>query len=204
MSSAMTASAERRTQAQRREATRGALIGAGRELFGDRGYDAVSSEEIVAAAGVTRGALYHHFEGKAGLFDAVLEEAEAEIVSGFDLADLAGDDPLGVMVAAAEQFLDLSLDSRLQQITLIDGPAVVGWERWHEIEERHGLGLIAAGLAAAREAGQIRDVPVPEVALMLLGAFMEAALQLARADDQPAARDRAVAGMTALIEGLGR
>lgn len=193
---------ERRTQAERREATRDALTRAGRHLFGARGFDAVSSEEIVAAAGVTRGALYHHFDGKAGLFAAVLEQAEAEIVSGFELADLASDDPLGVMVAAAEQFLDLSLDPSLQQITLIDGPAVVGWERWHEIEERYGLGLIIAGLTAARDAGQIREVPVPEVSLMLLGAFMEAALQLARAPDQAAARDRAVAGMTALIEGL--
>ena len=191
-----------RTQAERRAATRAALVAAGRDLFGARGYDAVSSEEIVAAAGVTRGALYHHFDGKAGLFAAVHEQVEGEIVAGFDLSALADGDSLGALIAAAAQFLDLSLDSSLQRITLLDGPAVLGWERWHEVEQRHGLGLIEAALNAAAVAGQLRPLPVPEVALMLLGAFMEAALQLARADDQPAARDRAVAAMTALLDGL--
>ena len=191
-----------RTQAERRAATRAALVAAGRDLFGARGYDAVSSEEIVAAAGVTRGALYHHFDGKVGLFAAVHEQVEDEIVAGFDLSALADGDPLGALIAAAAQFLDLSLDPSLQRITLLDGPAVLGWERWHEVEQRHGLGLIEAALNAAAVAGQLRPLPVPEVALMLLGAFMEAALQLARADDQPAARDRAVAAMTALLDGL--
>ena len=191
-----------RTQAERRAATRAALVAAGRDLFGARGYDAGSSEEIVAAAGVTRGALYHHFDGKAGLFAAVHEQVEGEIVAGFDLSALADGDPLGALIAAAAQFLDLSLDSSLQRITLLDGPAVLGWERWHEVEQQHGLGLIEAALNAAAEAGQLRPLPGPEVALMVLGAFMEAALQLARADDQPAARDRAVAGMTALLDGL--
>jgi AcrR family transcriptional regulator len=191
-----------RTQAERRAATRAALLAAGRDLFGRRGYDAVSSEEIAAAAGVTRGALYHHFDGKAGLFAAVHEQVEGEIVAGFDLSALADGDPLGALIAAAAQFLELSLDPSLQRITLIDGPAVLGWERWHEVEQRHGLGLIEAALNAATETGQLRPLPVPEVALMLLGAFMEAALQLARADDQPAARDRAVAAMTALLDGL--
>jgi len=99
-----------RTQAERRAATRAALVAAGRDLFGARGYDAVSSEEIVAAAGVTRGALYHHFDGKAGLFAAVHEQVEGEIVAGFDLSALADGDPLGALIAAAAQFLDLSLD----------------------------------------------------------------------------------------------
>jgi len=191
-----------RTQAERRAATRAALVAAGRDLFGARGYDAVSSEEIVAAAGVTRGALYHHFDGKAGLFAAVHEQVEGEIVAGFDLSALADGDPLGALIAAGAQFLDLSLDPSLQRITLLDGPAVLGWEHWHEVEQRHGLGLIEAALNAAAVAGQLWPLPVPEVALMLLGAFMEAALQLARADDQPAARDRAVAAMTALLDGL--
>jgi len=191
-----------RTQAERRAATRAALVAAGRDLFGARGYDAVSSEEIVAAAGVTRGALYHHFDGKAGLFAAVPEQVEGEIVAGFDLSALADGDPLGALIAAAAQFLDLSLDPTLQRNTLLDGPAVLGWEHWHEVEQRHGLGLIEAALNAAAAAGQLRPLPVPEVALMLLGALMEAALQLARADDQPAARDRAVAAVTALLDGL--
>jgi len=194
--------AERRTQAERREATRAALIGAGRRLFADRGYEAVSSEEIAAAAGVTRGALYHHFDGKRGLFAAAFEQIEDELVARFDFSGLAAGDPLSVLAEAIDQFLDLSLENEVQRIALIDGPSVLGWEAWHEIEARHGLGLIEAALNAAAEAGQLRDVPIPELALMLLGALIEAALQLARAEDQPAAKKRTGEALRALLEGL--
>lgn len=193
---------ERRTQAERRRATRTALLEAARPLFAERGYEAVSSEEIVAAAGVSRGALYHHFDGKRGLFAAVFEEVEAELTASFDLSGLDAGDPLGVLLAAVDQFLDLSLDSRAQQIVLIDGPAVLGWEAWHEVERRYGLGLIEAGLTAAIDAGQIPPLPVPELALMILGALTEAGLQLARADDPEPARERAAAGLRALLSGL--
>ena len=104
--------AERRTQAERRAATRAALLSAARPLFAERGYEAVSSEEIVAAAGVTRGALYHHFDGKRGLFAAVFEEVESEFVARFDFSGIAEGDPLGVLLAAVDQFLHLSLDAR--------------------------------------------------------------------------------------------
>ena len=194
--------AERRTQAERRASTRAALTVAGRKLFAERGYEAVSSEGIVAAAGVTRGALYHHFDGKRGLFAAVFEEVEAEIVSRFDFSGLDGGDPLGVLVSAVDQFLGISLEPGIQQIALLDGPAVLGWEEWHEIEARYGLGLIEAGLTAAMDAGQIKRLPVPELSLMLLGAMVEAALQLARAADQDAARARSGEALRALLEGL--
>jgi AcrR family transcriptional regulator len=193
---------ERRTQAQRREATRAALLEAGRRLFAERGFENVGSEEIAAAAGVTRGALYHHFDGKRGLFAAVFEGIEAELVASFDFSGLEGSDPLGVLLAAVDQFLDLSLESEVQRIALLDGPAVLGWDEWHEIEERHGLGLIEGALSAAAEAGQIRPLPVPELAVMLLGALIEAALQLARAEDQEAAKQRTGEALRALLEGL--
>jgi AcrR family transcriptional regulator len=192
----------RRTQAERREATRSALLQAARPLFADRRYEAVSSAEIVAAAGVTRGALYHHFDGKRGLFAAVFEEVEAELTASFDLSGLEAGDPLAVLLAAVDQFLDLSLDSQVQRIVLIDGPSVLGWETWHEVERRYGLGLIEAGLQAAIDAGQIAALPVPELALMLLGALTEAGLQLARAEDPEDARERASSGLHALLGGL--
>ena len=194
--------AERRTQAQRREATRASLIAAGSRLFAERGFDAVSGEEIAAAAGVTRGALHHHFDGKRGLFAAVFESIEAELVASFDFSGLDGDDPLGVLLEAVDQFLELSLQSEVQRIALLDGPAVLGWDTWHEIEARHGLGLIEGALTAAAGAGQIRSVPVPELALMLLGALIEAALQLARAEDQDEAKARTGEALRVLLEGL--
>jgi AcrR family transcriptional regulator len=194
--------AERRTQAERRAATRAALIAAGRRLFAERGYEAVSSEEIAAAAGVTRGALYHHFDGKQELFAAVFEEVEADLVARFDLSGLDGEDPVGVLIAAADQFLEISLDSEVQRIALLDAPAVLGWEAWQEAERRYGLGLIEAGITAAIAAGQVRPLPVAEVSLMLLGAMTEAALQLTRAPDRAAARERAGTALRALLEGL--
>jgi len=198
----MSSVSPRRTQAERRETTRAALIAAGRDLFATRGYDAVGTEDIVAAAGVTRGALYHHFQSKRGLFAAVFEAIERELVENFPLEELTGDDPFATLSSAVELFLELSLQSDLQRIALLDGPAVLGWEEWHEIEARYGLGLIEAGLRAAIEAGQIRDLPVEELAVTLLGALIEAALQLARADDPEAARERGAAVLRALLEGL--
>lgn len=194
--------AERRTQSERRAATRSALIAAGRDLFGRHGYEAVSSEQIVAAAGVTRGALYHHFDGKRGLFAAVFEQVEAEAAAGIDLSGLDVSGPLDALLAAVDQFLELSMRSDVQRIALLDGPAVLGWEAWHEVEARYGLALVEAALAAAMDAGEIRRLPVAELSLMLLGAFIEAALQLARAPDQDAARERAGESLRALVEGL--
>lgn len=193
----------RRTQADRSASTRAALMAAGRELFARRGFDAVAAEDIVAAAGVTRGALYHHFDGKRGLFDAVFEQIERELVESFPLEELAGADPLGVVVESIDPFLRLSLTADVQRIALIDGPAVLGWERWHEIEARYGLGLIEAALRAAADAGQLRDdVSIPELAVALLGALIETALGLARADDPEAATSRASATLRAMVEGL--
>ena len=191
-----------RTQEERRATTRAALIAAGRELFARDGYDAVSSEALVAAAGVTRGALYHHFDGKQGLFAAVFEEIEAELITRLDLSGVAGGQPLDVLIGAVDGFLAISLEADVQRIALVDGPAVLGWEAWYEVEARYGLGLVEASLNAAIEAGQVADLPVPELAVMLLGALTEAALQLARADDPEAAKERTATALRALLEGL--
>lgn len=191
-----------RSQSERSEATRRALIAAGRELFAERGYESVGTEEIVARAGVTRGALYHHFEGKRGLFAAVFEDVERELVARFSLEQLTGDDPFAALVEGVDRFLELSLDVELQRITLLDGPAVLGWERWHELEARYGLGLLEAGLSAAIEAGQIEELPVRELADALLGALIEAALLLARAPDPDAARRRTRVVLGRLLDGL--
>lgn len=196
------AMSERRTQAERREATRTALVEAGKRLFPAHGYEAVGTEQIVAEAGVTRGALYHHFEGKRGLFLAVFEDVERDLVERFPLADLSGADPLGALRAGISTFLELSLDLELQQITLIDGPAVLGWEEWHRIEVRYGLGLIQAGVTAAVAAGQLRELPVEELSNALLGALIEAALYVARAEDPPAAKERMVSVLESLLDGL--
>lgn len=190
------------THAERRESTRAALIASGRRLFASHGYDAVAAEQIVEDAGVTRGALYHHFEGKAGLFEAVFLEIETEVMAKFPLEEFAGGDPMAALRSGVSRFLALSLEAEVQQITLIDAPAVLGWSRWHEIEAEHGLGLIRAGLDLAVDAGQIRPLPTEDLANAFLGALTESALAVARSKNRKAAREKAEAVLLALLDGL--
>jgi AcrR family transcriptional regulator len=192
---------ERKTQAQRTEATREALIAAARALFTERGYEEVGTEEIVRAAGVTRGALYHHFGDKASLLEATYERIEAEstervarIVLGSEL-----ESPLEAMKAGVGAFLDECAQPELRQIALHHAPAVLGWERWREIGAANGLGLIEASLAAAIEAGEIRELPVGATAHLLMGALDEAAMLLAR-DERSGSRAEVTAVLVGLLE----
>ena len=180
----------RRTQAERTAQPRAALIGAARRLFGDEGFAEVGAERIAREAGMTRGALYHQFADKTDLFAAVLEEVEADIaqriarsVSGF-----AADDTVGMLLAGAGAWLDASSEPDLQRIVLLDGPAVLGWDRWREICLRHTVGLIAALLGDGMARGTLAAQPVGALTHLLVGAVDEAALYIARADDPPAAR----------------
>jgi AcrR family transcriptional regulator len=196
---------KKRTQAERTKATREALIEAARKLFTERGYEAVGTEEIVQAAGVTRGALYHHFGDKASLLETVYERVEAEstervarVVLGSELHS-----PLEAMKAGVEAFLDECAEPELRQIALHDAPAVLGWERWREIGAANGLGLIEASLAAAIEAGEIRPLPVQPLAHLLLGALDEAAMLIARTDD-PGKRAEVTAVLLVLLQSFAR
>jgi AcrR family transcriptional regulator len=183
-SRAAAGSAERRTQSERSESTRGALIEAARGLFAERGYADVGTEEIVRAAGVTRGALYHHFAGKRELFEAVYEQLEAELAERIATGALAANaqSPLDAMRAGAKMFLQACTEPEAQRIALVDGPAVLGWDRWREIGAAHGLGLIEGTLQAAIDAGAIAPQPVRPLAHVLMGALDEAALLVARAE----------------------
>jgi AcrR family transcriptional regulator len=194
----------KRTQAERSGATRAALIDAARPLFAERGYANLGTEEIARAAGVTRGALYHHFDGKRELFEAVYEQIEVELAERIASGALQANatSPLAAMKAGAEMFLLASTEPETQQIVLLDGPSVLGWDRWREIAAEHGLGLIEATLQAAVEAGEVDSQPVRPLAHVLMGALDEAAMLVARADD--AERMRAEVGRTlgALLDGL--
>ncbi len=193
----------KRTQAERTEATREALIAAARQLFTERGYEDIGTEEIVRAAGVSRGALYHHFGDKASLLRAVYERVEAEstervarVVLGSELHS-----PLDAMRAGIEAFLAECAKPELRQVALHDAPAVLGWERWREIGAANGLGLIEASLGAAIEAGEIRELPVKPTAHLLMGALDEAAMLLAR-DERPQARAEVTEVLVTLLEGF--
>ena len=173
----------RTTNAAQSEATRAALMGAARGLFAERGYAAVATEEIVRAAGVTRGALYHHFAGKEELFAAVYEEVEADLVAEIGQVATEAADPLDALHLGAAAFLEACRRPEVQRITLIDAPSVLGWERWREIGLKYGFGLIEEVLKAGMEQGVIEPQPVRPLTHLLLGAMDEAAMLVARSDD---------------------
>jgi AcrR family transcriptional regulator len=194
----------RRTQAERSESTRAALVSAARRLFAARGYAAVGTEQIVRAAGVTRGALYHHFAGKEQLLEAAYEQIEAELLQRIaaEVGARAAGDPLGELALGATALIDASRDPEVHRIGLLDAPSVLGWERWREIGRRYGMGLTEAVLTAAVEAGQIPRQPVRPLAHVLLGALDEAALYVARAPDPEQARAEVAPVLRRLIDGL--
>lgn len=158
--------------------------------------------EIVVEAGVgTRGALYHHFEDKEALFAAVLEELEADLAVTVGATVTAGSG-FQRLRQALLGFLDASLDAEVARILLIDGPAVLGWDKWREIEARYGLGAIGRLLETGIEDGTIKPVAVAPSAHLLLSAADEAALFIAHARDPATARVEVGATLEALLAGL--
>ncbi len=178
-------SSPRRTQAQRTAATRASLLSAARELFATRGFADVSTQQIVEAAGVTRGALYHQFADKADLFTAVYEQVEEQLVAdvGAGIAACEPAGPSAAMRVGARLFLERCSAPEVQQIVLVDAPAVLGWDRWREMGVKYGLGVIEGMLAAAVAEGEIPATPLRPAAHVLLGALDEAALYVSRAAD---------------------
>ena len=195
--------AGRTAKAMRSEATRAALIETARGLFAERGYAAVGTEEIVRAAGVTRGALYHHFAGKKQLFQAVYEDVERQLVERIAASAISSAaDPLQALHAGAQAFLDACEDPAVQRIALVDAPSVLGWEQWREIGLRYGFGLVQATVQAAMDAGLIDQQPVQALSHLLLGAIDEGAMLIARADDVAVTREQVGSSVTRFLDAL--
>ena len=190
------------TKAEQADATRTALSAAARQLFTERGYAATSTTEIVERAGVTRGALYHHFAAKDELFRAVFEQLEDEVTKHVAHEALTSTDPLEQLRRGTRAYLDACIDPAVQRVVLLDGPSVLGWETWQEIEQRYGYGLVLAGVEAAIGAGLISALPVEPLAHVLFGALTEAGMVVARADEPRTARADMEAAMDRLLDGL--
>ncbi len=173
------------TQAKRTEATRGRLIGTARRLFAAKGFAATSTEEILGEADVSRGALYHHFPSKTDLFQATFEQVEDELTAKvLEVATSGGEtDPMRILQLGFAAFLDQCLNPEVQRIVMLDGPTVLGWDLWHELDERYAFGTIKAVLSVAAETGRIEESAVEPLTHLLLGAVMQAGMVVARSDD---------------------
>ena len=184
------------------EQTRARLVEVARTLFAERGYAGTSAEEIVRRAGVTRGALYHHFDGKKNLFEQVFEEVEAEVIA--EIAERMADaqDATDVLHTGTLAFLDVCTDPEISRIGMVDAPSALGWQKWREIDIRYSLGLVMAALEAGMEDGTFPRQPVLPLAHLLLGAMIEAGMMIANSEDPAATRVEVEGPLISLLEGL--
>jgi AcrR family transcriptional regulator len=189
-------------KAERGLATRQGILETATRLFAEQGYAEVSIEMVLGAAGISRGALYHHFASKEALFEAVFEALEAEICAKVIASSAGARDAVRSLAAGCDAFLDLVQDKAMRRIVLTDAPSVLGWERWREIEARYGFGLLKASLARVSAEGALPAEMVDIFAHMLLASLNEVALVLARADDRPAASVEAKAAIATLLTRL--
>jgi len=169
----------------------------------ERDYGQVSTEEILARSGVSRGALYHHFPTKLDLFRAVFIASERRVVDRIAAAVPAASSPFEALLLLAKGYMRAAeRDEELRRIGLGQGRAVLGWEGWREACA--GLGVALAVVTAAIEAGELPPRDPETVAIVFLGAMIDAAMLIAVADDRAAARERSELVVTDLLEGLRR
>lgn len=187
--------------------TRAALVQAARELFAQKGYAGTGTEEIVARARVTRGALYHHFGDKAGLFRAVMATVAAELAERLVSQELSHqpDDASGAwgqLREGVQEFLDACIGSDFQRIVLIDGPAVLGPGAWSDLVEQHGMGLLRTWLQRAIDDHEIDPLPVEPLARLLAALFGDASMYIGQAADPARARRETGATIDRILSGL--
>ena len=167
------------------------LVAVARRFFTTQGYSKTSLEDVVREAGVTRGALYHHFDGKKGLFLAVFTEAQADIANRLIEVDKSGSSIWDRFISCNRVFLEACLDSELQKIVLIDAPAVLGWDMWRKIDEEKTLGILRSHLKELIEKGIIKPLPLEPLTHAISGANNEVLLWIAESDDPKKAFDEA-------------
>ncbi len=181
---------------------RSRLLTAARELFTEHGYQDTPIDRIFERAGVSRGALYHHFENKRDLFAALLEEVETEITEAVVRATLQAPTPEAVLRAGCLGFLELTSDPTVRQIALVDAPNALGWSAWREVETRHAYGLILTGLRQSVEPATVDPELIEYHARSLLATLIELGLIISDAPDPQRARELAGQTVEATISQL--
>jgi AcrR family transcriptional regulator len=190
------------TKAEKAASTKANIISVARRLFATRGYNGTSTEAILEESKVSRGALYHHFETKEAVFAAVLEAVEIDITTATGQARANVTDPVEALSAAFDRFLDMACENEVRQIVLTDAHSVVGWQKWREIEERHGFGRLKQALKLIAAAGRIREDMADVFAHILLASLLEVAFLVARSPDPQAAARTGRKAMKLLLERL--
>lgn len=189
-------------QEVRREATRSAILAAAQHRFGTLGYQHVTVDDIAADASVAKGAIYHHFSTKADLFEAVLQAVASQILADVQAASTQQSDILAAIFAGNRAFFASCANPQFAQIFLKDGPSVLGWNRWREIDGSHFGGMVRNGLFAAIGVGVLAKRPINPLTRLILGAITEAAIDCANSEDFAATAEGYVEGLEAIVNGL--
>ena len=191
-----------RTQKERSESTTTELVEVARRLFAADGYAATSLEDVVRGAGVTKGALYHHFGGKRDLFLAVYEREQERLAQVQFAAFARKKGAWDGFFAATQAFFEASLDPGVQRITLLDAPSVLGWETMREVEGRYSLVQLQQAIEALIHDGQLAPRPVAPLASILFGAMCEGAMSVARSENPRKATKQLLAELRTIMEAL--
>lgn len=190
-------------QTTRTAATASAILESARQLFTARGFDAVSIDDIAAGAGVAKGGLYHHFRSKQEIFEAVLDAVQAELAMEIETRIAGNKGPRTPRTIATNVlvYLQAATQEGLRRLILVDGPVVLGWERWRQIDDRHFMASIKSGIEAIMPPGT-KAAEVESATQLIAGAVMEAALASGAADDPPAAARLHCRMLEAMLRGL--
>ena len=190
------------SQADRRAATVALILAEARRLFALQGFEATSIDDIAAAAGVAKGAVYHHFESKEAVFLRVLEGVQGAIAATPVPAEaLSERDPVKLIAAATLRYLLAASEPEVRRVLLIDGPAVIGWRRWREIDDRY-FGAGARQAVAWLLGTAASEAEVAATTHLVMGAVMEAALVCATADDPAASARELASALGRMLGGL--
>ena len=184
------------------QATRRELVAIATRLFVAHGYQGTTIDAVLTEAGISRGALYHHFDGKDALFEAVLDQVEHDVAERVAKAAQGIADPVEALRAGCHAWLQLARDPTIRRVALTDAPSVVGWEKWREIDERYAFGMLKATLGAVAAQGRTRQELVEVLGHMLLAALAEVALFIARAKDSRVAIRTGQSAVDKLLDGL--
>ncbi|WP_188067872.1 TetR/AcrR family transcriptional regulator [Brevibacillus brevis] len=189
------------SKAEQKQQTMQKLIEVAREMFSKKGYADAAMEDIVKQAGVTRGALYHNFGSKEGLFEAVLASVQQEIGERVEAEAAKSEEPWQQLILGCLAFVSSAVEQRNKRILLIDGPSVIGWEKWRRMDEENSMRHLREQLQTIQEQGYLRPVSIDALTHLLSGAMNEAVLWISETPDQEKSLEEISAAMTLLLEG---
>ena len=186
------------TQKDRSETTRRLILNTGQDLFGTKGFDATTIDDIAAQAGLAKGAIYHHYKNKRAIFQSVFEAVTAELADELVGEIPAGDDMIAVLMGATRSFFAACAQPEVLRILHRDGPIVLGHAEWHRLDAQYFGGLVSATLEMAMASGAIRQQPLGPLSRVILGALQGAILDCAQQSDY----ERAAADYLVVFEGI--